>query len=146
MVFYTLSLLGAFPYFPRTCVIWQLSMKSCVAYRLVSNFAIPTRHTHNITYIHTFRPPMLVRLQTHYIYEMYESKNTLLSMFVKLSQCFAKLQNLSNVKWLLQARIHTHITKKFDSNSCRPQTHQQVPPKMNINYIELPQFFPILQK
>jgi hypothetical protein len=71
MVFYIFSLLGAFPLFPRTCVIWQLSMKSWVAYRLVSNFAIPTRHTHNITYMHTFRPPMLIRLQTHYIYEMY---------------------------------------------------------------------------
>jgi hypothetical protein len=111
MVFYIFSLLGAFPLFPRTCVIWQLSMKSWVAYRLVSNFAIPTRHTHNITYMHTFRPLMLIRLQTHYIYEMYESKNTLLSMFVKLSQCFPKLQNLSNVKWLFQAQIHTHITK-----------------------------------
>jgi hypothetical protein len=101
MVFYTFSLLGAFPLFQRACVIWELSMKSCVAYILVSNIAIPTTHTHNITYMHTFRPPMFIRLQTHYIYEMYESKNTILNMFVKLSQCFPMLQNLPNVKQLL---------------------------------------------
>lgn len=114
IVFYIFSLLGAFPLFPITCVIWELSMKSCVAYRLVSNFAIPTTHTHNITYMHTFKPPMLVRLQTHYIYEMYESKNTLLCMFVKLSQCFPKLQNLPNVKWLLlSSNTYPHHFKKL---------------------------------